>query len=81
LNSKFQIGALIRELIQIGTYLAFIFFVSLIVYNSVKFFGVAYKKNEFIENRALKFVIALFFSVIYGVAAIFSGNPVDSEEL
>jgi hypothetical protein len=74
-------GALMRELIQIGTYLAFIVFISLIVYNSAKFFGVAYKKNEFIENRFLKFVIALFFSVIYGVAAIFGGNPMDSDEL
>lgn len=74
-------GGLMRELIQIGTYLAFIVFISLIVYNSAKFFGVAFKKNEFIENRVLKFVIALFFSVIYGIAAIFGGNPMDSDEL
>ncbi|MDP2813429.1 MAG: hypothetical protein Q8N92_03165 [Erysipelotrichaceae bacterium] len=64
-----------RELIQFGTYLAFIFFVSWIVYSSVKFFGVAYKKNEFIENHVLKFVVALFFSIIYGVAALFGGIP------
>ena len=70
-----------RELVQIGTYLAFIVFISLIVYNSVKFFGVAYKKNEIIENRVLKFIIALFFSLIYGVAALFGGNPMDSDEL
>ena len=69
-----------KELILFGTYIAFIVFISLIVYNSAKFFGVAYKKNEFIENRFLKFLIALFFSFIYGVAALFGGNPTENED-
>ena len=67
-----------RELILFGTYIAFIIFISLIVYNSIKFFGIAYKKNEFMKNRVLKFLVALFFSLIYGVAALFGGNPTEN---
>lgn len=68
------------ELIQIGTYLAFIVFISLIVYNSVKFFDLSYKKSGFFENRVLRFLIALFISLIYGFLASFGGNPMETDE-
>lgn len=69
-----------KELLQFGTLLAFTVFVSFIVYNSVKYFRVAYKKNEFIENRMLKFIIALFFSLLYGFMALFGGSPMENDE-
>jgi hypothetical protein len=68
------------ELIRIGTYLAFTVFISFIVYNSIKYFGISYKKCEFLENRILRFLITLFISLVYGFVALFGGSPMENDE-
>lgn len=68
------------ELIRIGTYLAFTVFITFIFYNSIKYFGISYIRSEFLENRILRFLIALFISLVYGFVALFGGSPMETNE-